>query len=122
MDTRLLSQKGLSVRDPQAAVLANYGLRIGERALVIPSPEEEVYGIVMDIDAEELDILYAEESVEDYRPEVVRVQSEGKTLTAYCYSLPPESAAGSNPQYAQALYTLAKSLGFPPSYLDRIIA
>ncbi|MGI9305084.1 MAG: hypothetical protein ACR2RB_20615 [Gammaproteobacteria bacterium] len=46
MDMDLLREQGLQPDDPRQARLDGYGLRIGERATLVASQREQVFGIV----------------------------------------------------------------------------
>ena len=121
MDERILLQNGISATNSRKASLANYGLRIGQRASLLPSQDETAYGIVMSVNKEALDQLYSEASVSDYIPEKVQVTTDHKeVIDAICYNLPADTMSGTNPAYAEALLELATSLDFPPHYLRNI--
>lgn len=121
MDETLLREKGIRLQNPRKASLLDYELRIGERATLLPSPGNTSYGMLMQIPEADLEILYSDKSVADYMPEKVIVHlNDGQSLNALCYNLPAEKVSGSNIEYAQSLHSLAKSIGLPSSYLDRI--
>ena len=122
MDAGALARKGVRASDPRIARLAGYRLCIGKRATLAPDPNDTVYGVLMQVSADDLGRLYSEPSVMDYRPEPVRVVlGDGRMLDAICYNLPPSlEQAAPDPGYAPALYELAASLGLPRCYLDRI--
>ena len=121
MDMDILRKNGIHPMNPRKGFLNNYTLKIGNRASLIPCEHEKAYGIVMEVNKEELTQLYAEESVADYIPETVEVViASNERLVTTCYNLPLELLTGTNPLYAKSLYDLAKKLGFPAAYLDRI--
>ena len=76
MDMGLLQQRGLHPSHPQVASLDGYAIVIGERATLIPRAEARVYGIVTGLTFADIDTLYAEPSVREYRPEAVLVTCE----------------------------------------------
>ena len=121
MDKTLLENKGFHPIEPVRGYLDGYELRIGERATLVKSPRRRAYGVVMKLDQEELDELYGEPSVVDYRPEeVVIVTFEKETLLVVVYNLPIDKLAGQNKQYAQRLFQTARGNGLPQSYLKEI--
>ena len=121
MDQSLLSSKGISPSRATMGYIEGYGLRIGSRATLVPDEDNRAYGILMTIGAEDVETLYSEESVADYVPESVAIQLPDGTLeSALCYNFPESKLAGTNPEYANALLSLAGKLGFPGPYLQQI--
>jgi hypothetical protein len=121
MDMGLLQQRGLHPSHPQVACLDGYALVIGDRATLMPSTEARVYGIVTGLTFADIDTLYAEPSVREYRPEAVLVTREdGRQVPALCYTLPHVADAPRNTTYAVQLLALAKTLAFPEVYLDTL--
>ena len=121
MDQGILRNKGISPSNPREGYLLGYGLKIGQRASLIPSKNERAYGLVMSLKKEEVDKLYEEASVADYIPEEVHINTQlGDSITAICYNLPLEALSSANQAYANSLYTLAKQLNFPEKYLEKI--
>jgi len=116
MDMDLLQQRGLHPRHPQVASLDSYDIVIGDRATLIPRAEARIYGIVTSLTFADIDALYAEPSVRDYRPEAVLVTREdGRQVPALCYTLPSVADAPRNTTYAVQLLALAKTLALPRS-------
>jgi len=75
----------------------------------------------MKITSEDAAALYSEQSVADYVAEPVVVKLPGDIqVSAVCYNLSAARLAGTNPEYAAALLTLATKLGLPDSYLGHI--
>lgn len=122
MDETILAKNGITFANPRIGYLNHYVLKIGERASLIPSQGERAYGIVITVDDQAIQTLYAEESVADYMPENVNVILESdETIPATCYNLPIELLKGSvNEQYAKALHELASRIGLPNDYLAHI--
>lgn len=121
MDKALLASKGVHPAETTVGYVDGYGLRIGERATLIPEPNARTYGLLMTVTRQEVAALYSDESVADYQPEPVLVTGAGDVkLSALCYLLPSDKLAGANPDYAASLLELATGLGFPADYLERI--
>ena len=121
MDVTILLKNGIKPSNPRRGYLNDYALKIGNRASLIPCKNEKSYGIVMTIDKDAINNLYAEASVADYIPEEVNIiTNTNDSITATCYNLPSESLTGTNVLYAISLYKLAKREGFPDDYLDKI--
>jgi len=121
MDADLLKEKGLHPSATKMALVAGYGLRIGERATLIPSHREQAYGAVIQLSEAELGILYGDTSVEDYFPEEVTVtDNNGTRLAAVSYILPLEKLTGQNSGYAKSLAVIARKTGLPEEYVAEI--
>ena len=122
MDEGLLAEQGLRPANARMAKLEGYRLRIAQRANLIEDRDATAYGVVIALPSEDVEQLYSEASVSDYRAVSVCAQlADGSEVTAACYLLPPGTCQeGSNPEYARKLYELAKKLGFPEEELARI--
>jgi hypothetical protein len=117
MDRQALVDQGLRPGPARLAVVSEYQLHIGARATLVPSAAQTVWGVVMALPQDEVERLYAEPSVADYRPEaVIATQSDGETVAALCYNLPAGSHSGANKEYAKSLHALAKKITLPDSY------
>lgn len=125
MNAALLEEQGLHPRIVGPAVLDGHRIHVGERATLVPDTEGRVFGILMDLAADEAAALYAAPSVRDYvaRPVAVTRLDTGEAVDAACYVLPEHAAAaGANPAYAAELARLAAALGFEAAYVDEIAA
>jgi len=121
MDVDLLKDKGLNPSNPELVCVEGYGLRIGERATLEASAGERAFGSIMELDDEELAVLYGEKSVADYVPEqLVATGMQGKSLEVTSYILPMEEVTGSNSEYAGLLALAARKVGLPDDYIDEI--
>jgi hypothetical protein len=121
MDMGLLQQRGLAPSQPQVAWLDGYDIAIHERATLLVNAAERVYGIVTGLTHAEIDMLYAEPSVLEYRPEAVLVTLEdAHQVPALCYNLPQVSGTHRNTAYADRLLEVARRLAFPAAYLDKL--
>ena len=121
MDKTLLALKGISPSRATVGYVDGYELRIGRRATLVPAETSRAYGVLMTIRAEDVRVLYSEESVADYVAESVSVVLPDGTLEpAVCYNLPESKLEGTNPQYAKSLLRLAGKLGLPGAYLQQI--
>lgn len=122
MDEALLKEKGLSPQNQRLAEVENFKLVIGERATLVRSSMESVYGVLFSLTQAEIDSLYADPSVRQYRPEPVSARlRNGEIVAAVCFNLPQAPAPTErNPQYAARLKELAQRLGLPAEYVARI--
>jgi hypothetical protein len=122
MDVTLLHSKGVIPYNSILAKLQGYGLRIGNRATLIPDANKTVFGFLMSITHDEIDILYSDESLKEYRYEPVIVQSkEGKSLPALCFNLvEPPAHHERNEEYARKLKLVATQNGLPEEYVNSI--
>src|SRR5262245_44677125 len=124
MDAAVLEEKGVRGTGTRLGVVRDWALRIGQRATLVPAPDEVVYGVVMAMPLPELDRLYADASVQMYRPVAVLVEAtatEAAAVAAVAYVLPePPAPEERNPEYASKLRALAERLGLPRDYARSI--
>lgn len=120
MDVEALRANRFDPGDPRHAVVKGMMLCIGERATLVPEPSGSIPGVVMTLRHDEIDRLYAEPSVADYRPEAVMVEiHDGSIVAALCFNLPALSDASvANPVYAAKLRNLLMRLGLAADHLD----
>ncbi|MEJ8569384.1 gamma-glutamylcyclotransferase family protein [Elongatibacter sediminis] len=121
MDEAVLASRGIRPSSAVVGYLENYGLRIGERATLVPDEGNRAYGVLMQVPADDLADLYSQDSVADYAPESIFVTlPDGRREPAVCYNLPASRLTGTNARYATDLMVLANRLGLPESYLRQI--
>jgi hypothetical protein len=122
MDADALRKKGVQPMNPRRCRVSGFRLRIGKRAALVPEPEASVFGILMELTHGEIERLYAEPGVREYRPEAVIAELEdGARIPALVFNLPePAGPEAANREYAQQLRDLARRLGLPPDYLEQI--
>ena len=122
MDDALLREKGMNPQNRRMASVENFSLRVGERATLVPCPNQTVHGVLFSLTHGEVDALYGEASVSVYRPEAVAAQlADGSVIPALCFNLPvPPSITERNSQYVSKLRELAARIGLPPSYVSSI--
>jgi hypothetical protein len=122
MDADLLRTKGVQPIHPRRACVPGFALRIGRRATLVPDPGSRVHGLLMQLSHDEVEQLYAEASVREYRPEAVIAELDDSSLVpALCFNLPePPPPGEANEEYAGKLRDLARRLGLPAAYVDRI--
>ena len=122
MDDALLREKGMNPRNRRMASVENFSLRVGERATLVPCPNQTVHGVLFSLTHSEVDALYGEASVSVYRPEAVAAQlADGSVIPALCFNLPvPPSSSERNSQYVSKLKELAARIGLPPTYVSSI--
>ena len=123
MDEDLLRGRGIVPLNPRPAMVEGFGLRIGQRATLVPAAGERSYGMIMRLTHLELQGLYAGPGLEQYRPEAVSCTTLAEEMVcALCYNLPNTPASDeANEEYSGQLRTVLKKLGFPPAYVERII-
>ena len=122
MDEDLLRAKGIMATDIRTAFVAGFRLCIGNRATLIPATSGGVFGRIASLSHAELEQLYSEPSLQDYKPEAVFAQlPTGESVAALCFNLvEPPSPEERNPEYAAKLRALAERLNFPADYLAAI--
>jgi hypothetical protein len=123
MDAVLLRAKGTNPVNVRSACVPGYALRVGQRATLIESDQNRAYGMLMALTHDEIEQLYSEASVRDYRPEAVLIElSDNSRVPALCFNLAVlPVAADANPEYAGKLRTLARQLGQPSDYVESIL-
>jgi hypothetical protein len=122
MDMDLLRAKGLHPEDDTHAMVEDYALRIGQRATLVRKGGGRVHGVVASLAFDELERLYAEPSVQAYRPEAVLVRlASGDVIAALAFTLPvPPDGNERNPDYALKLRAVAHRIGLPADYVASI--
>jgi hypothetical protein len=122
MDAGALRRRDIHPAHLRTARVHGFSLRIGQRATLVPDPEGEVFGVLMELTHDEIDRLYSEPSVRAYRPEAVICEfPDGAHVAALCFNLPePPSPDERNVDYAEQLRDLARHLGLPARYVDGI--
>ncbi len=122
MDAQVLHQAGTKPSKFRRAYVADFALRIGQRATLVPSPGARAYGMLISLTHAELERLYSAPGLEAYRPEAVVAHSfEGEAIPALCYNLlqAPEPHER-NPEYAMRLRNVLENLGFPVEYVASV--
>ena len=122
MDEALLRDKGLDPRARRLAFVEDFRLVIGPRAALVPCPGAVVHGVLFSLPRGEVDALYSEPSVSEYRLEVVSAHVAGDgVVQASCFNLPvPPSEDERNATYASQLRDLAGRIGLPPDYVSSL--
>ena len=117
MDAAVLEAKGISNPGGPPGVVRDWALRIGHRATLVPHPGRVVHGVLMSLRLPDLDRLYAEASVQMYRPVAVLVEARSTAVPALAYVLPePPAPEERNLEYVAKLRALAERLGLPAEY------
>ena len=124
MDAGVLDAKGVRGTGSRLGLVRGWALRIGRRATIVPAPDEVVHGVVTTMSLCELERLYADRSVQIYRPVAVlvsEVAAGAANVAALTYVLPaPPAPEERNTDYAAKLRALAKRLGLPNDYTNSI--
>ena len=115
MDESVLRAKGVEPRAPRRAVVRDYQLRIGQRAMLCREPSSQAYGMVFTLTDNEIDSLYSEPGLEIYHPEsVVATFADGSSSEVTTFNLSDETGTDEpNPEYAAKLRLVLERLGFP---------
>ena len=122
MDSDVLQEYHINVINSRQAYVQDYALMIGHRATLVLAPGARAYGMVMSLMHEEIDKLYANPGLEDYRPEAMLVRLlEGQIVPALCYNLlKAPTLEEANAEYAERLRELLSKLNFPAGYIASI--
>lgn len=122
MDEHVLRQAGATPTNLRRAYVADFALRIGRRATLVPSPGARAHGMLIALTHAELERLYGAPGLEAYRPEaVIAHPAGGGPVAALCFNLvqPPEPHER-NPAYAEQLQRVLADLGFPAEYVASV--
>jgi hypothetical protein len=116
------ASKGAHPANVRLAAVPGYAIRIGNRATLVREPGSSAYGVLMDLPRNEIDALYSGPGLDSYRPEPVVAEGPGGApISALCFNLvTPLSPGEANREYADKLRELARRLGLPPDYIERI--
>jgi hypothetical protein len=122
MDEDLLRARDVTVTRLEPAFVTGFELRIGERAALAPAESSRVYGLIASLSHADLEHLYSEPGLKDYKPEAVLAHpARGEISAALCFNLvKPPPASERNPEYAAKLRALAERLHFPADYVASI--
>jgi hypothetical protein len=122
MDVDVLRESKVTPSNPRRAYVADFALRIGQRATLLPAAGARAYGMLIALTHRELERLYTAPGLEQYRPEAVLAQTLGGTLVpALCYNLREAPAAHErNPDYATRLQGVLRKLNFPPESIAAV--
>jgi hypothetical protein len=121
MEREALIDQGLHPTAARIATVADYELRIGARATLVPAPGKSAWGVVMALPSDEIDRLYSGPTVRTYRPEALIAKlSNGEDVPALCFNLMNPETAACNTEYASRLSDLVARLGCPPEYAAQI--
>lgn len=122
MDAASLRARGAEPAEIRGASVPDFALRVGRRATLVPAAGDRAYGVLMELTHDEIERLYADSSVQAYRPEaVLAVLADGTRVPALCYNLVvPPSPGEADPEYGAKLRDLARRLELPADYVARI--
>lgn len=124
MDRVALMAEGYHPGEARTVSLDDYELQVGERATLVPSEGQTVWGVVMALPAHEIKRLYSGNSVSTYCPEAVMVSTAGgEASPALCYNqmiAEPEELTEPNEDYVRKLADLAERLDLPQGYVSEI--
>jgi len=122
MDEDVLRTAGVIPVSPRRGYVDDFELRIGRRATLVSRANERAYGLIYSMSHRDIDKLYGQPGLEDYRPEAVLVNKlEGGSCVALCFNLLVEAVDDEkNTAYAEKLTIALKKFEFPPEYIGRI--
>ena len=122
MDADALRSRGAHPANVRLATVPGYTIRIGNRATLVREPSSSAYGVLIDLPRDEIDALYSGPGLEAYRAEpVVAEGPDGVKTPALCFNLvTPPSPDEASREYAEQLRELARRVGLPADYIERI--
>ena len=125
MNIEVLMNRGISERAYHVCQLPGYELTIGSSANVVKNGLGRVFGIVMQLTHDEIDILYGSEAQAklgtQYMPEPVLVMTAaGNIVPSLCYVAYHQDAGVPSATYIDAILSAAQQHDFPQSYIHHI--
>lgn len=115
MDERVLASKGVIPRNPRLAFVSHHIVKLGAKAMLLPSFGQKAYGMLYQLNQDEMDRLYVDQH--DYRTQTLSatiVGLEEKALPQMVISMvhidPPIDSA-QNPEYSTQWMRLIQRLG-----------
>jgi hypothetical protein len=123
MDESVLRKSGVTPHDSRRASVADFALRIGQRATLVSSRGATAFGMLMALTHADLDVLYGGPGLEHYKPEAILARTlEGQLVPALCFNLPETpNPAERNPEYVARLQSVLGQLGFPREYIESLL-
>jgi hypothetical protein len=122
MDEATLRAHGCTPLNARHAHVRGMTRHIGPRATLVPDEAGTTHGMLMELTHAEIDHLYADPSVAMYRPDAVDARlPDGSNIAALCFNLPAAPRTDErNLEYAARLRDVARRLGLPAEYVDRL--
>lgn len=114
MDADVLSSKGVVPRAGRIVFIDGFMVKVGEKAMLLRSPNSRAYGMLFQLTHREVDLLY--EELVDYRAEAFLAISANCEATAVISMVHINPPLNSNQvaDYASRRSELAQKLGLPP--------
>ena len=121
MDQAVLRTLGVVPKTTETAELKNWSITFSPMATLFPSQGDSVYGTIAELSRDEVRILYQREDLTNYKPvEVTVATKQNENVAAECYISKPGTGQKPSIEYLQLVIRAAKSLGFPPVYLEKL--
>jgi uncharacterized cupin superfamily protein len=113
MDADILSAKGVVPRQPRIAYVEDHVVKLGSKAMLLPSPKGRAYGVLFQLTRAEMDRLYA--GMDDYREQAfTAVQPNGNAIAAVSrVHVDPPVHSAEDPAYGVPFRALLRKLGLP---------
>jgi len=113
MDADLLASRNVVPRDARVVFIDGSMVMLGEKAMLLRSPNARAYGMLFRLTHREMDKLYKD--LDDYRAEpFLAVCSNGETIAVISMvHINPPLYSNQNPEYASRWNALALRLGLP---------
>ena len=124
MNAAVLAQVGIVFDSFEVATLQGFDIEIGALANLVRSEGRQVYGLLTEATAAELERLYAHAADVlggTYEPETVHVECrDGTRKPALCYIAAELPARPAAPDYIERILVPARQYGFPRWYVERL--
>ncbi len=123
MSPQVLRDHGLTreIQPLEVAALEGFDIALSPSATVVPSKKNVVYGVLAELTNEEVELLYSQDWLKDYKPRPVIVKKRNRQeVAATCYIAPPHPNTPTKPNYVALLIETAMAYGFPSRYVERL--
>lgn len=125
MNVDMLMNLGIDKRVYHVGQLVGYELTIGSSANVTKNALARVFGIVMPLTHDEIDILYGTEAQAklgtQYMPAPVLVMTDnGLIVPSLCYVAYEQMTGVASETYIETILSAARTHDFPDSYIQHI--
>src|SRR5262249_47865962 len=117
----VLARVGYYADKSEVARLDGFHIALRPLATLVPSDQHCVYGVLAAATHDQLEKLYGEEWVRDYKPEAVIVRTRDDAIhPALCYIAWKQTGEAPFEDYLNHIIQPARQLVFPAWYVERL--
>jgi hypothetical protein len=117
----VMARGGYHPEHIEVVKLSGFDIKIDPHANIIRSDQHCIYGILVHATHQELNSLYAMDSVGVFLPEAVNVELQNGSLrAALCYIPPARISKPADVAYLERLITTTQEYEFPTWYVQKL--